>query len=445
MRALLLFTLFSLTAFGAPLEPYRHNFFTTNPSPVVEVVAGTNTSVQYSTAGTDTRRYTVNSLGITNGQAGVVLDGLQLYSSSGNAVITNNSGVMQFDSGTGTKATYADGDWLVTELFATNGITSYGDITLSGTISGDGSGLTNLSASAISGVLTQGHSSAVTLSNALTVVGTNYVTKLAVGNSDPGGYAGKVTGTMYVTATLTSAGTVNGGDGASSMGGAGFITGANKGLTVVDKGSFKNWGSGDGQFGIFTAGSLMNFGVTSNGNATVAGSLTATNGVVAMSGGTNTMTFDGNGLTVSNNTPVANQVLFNIATSDDASRFSVDEDGDVLADASFSAPALTGSTLVTSPLFRNGSSAFTIGRDVCPLITVLATNVNVSGSLIASNGAAMYQLATIPTNSVPVSSSGITNFLFINLTNIGPCYVFTNYTDGGLKILRPTLTEATWP
>jgi hypothetical protein len=159
MRALLLFTLFSLTAFGAPLEPYRHNFFTTNPSPVVEVVAGTNTSVQYSTAGTDTRRYTVNSLGITNGQAGVVLDGLQLYSSSGNAVITNNSGVMQFDSGTGTKATYADGDWLVTELFATNGITSYGDITLSGTISGDGSGLTNLAASAISGVLTQGMAS----------------------------------------------------------------------------------------------------------------------------------------------------------------------------------------------------------------------------------------------------------------------------------------------
>lgn len=190
MRALLLFTLFSLTAFGAPLEPYRHNFFTTNPSPVVEVVAGTNTSVQYSTAGTDTRRYTVNSLGITNGQAGVVLDGLQLYSSSGNAVITNNSGVMQFDSGTGTKATYADGDWLVTELFATNGITSYGDITLSGTISGDGSGLKNLSAAAMFGTNVTVISNSATPSikleagSANTLVVTNG--KAGIGTANPG-------------------------------------------------------------------------------------------------------------------------------------------------------------------------------------------------------------------------------------------------------------------
>jgi energy-converting hydrogenase Eha subunit E len=58
----------------------------------------------------------------------------------------------------------------------------------------------------------------------------------------------------------------------------------------------------------------------------------------------------------------------------------------------------------------------------------------------------MNQLATIPTNSVPASSALITNYLFINLTNMGPCYVFTNYNAASsLLILKPTLTLTTWP
>ena len=68
--------LFPLLLMGAvvPLEPYRHNFFTTNPVPVVEVTAGTNAFVTFSTVGTALRRYKVDvptSASGTNGVDGI--------------------------------------------------------------------------------------------------------------------------------------------------------------------------------------------------------------------------------------------------------------------------------------------------------------------------------------------------------------------------------------
>ena len=125
MRTLLLFTLFSLTAFGAPLEPYRHNFFTTNPAPVVEVVAGTNTSVQYSIVGTHTRRYTVSVPSITNGT-------FYLTTNSTFSVVDGSGDVAFGITDTAGEATVETGD----------------DVSLSvgGTITGDGGGLTNVAA-----------------------------------------------------------------------------------------------------------------------------------------------------------------------------------------------------------------------------------------------------------------------------------------------------------
>jgi hypothetical protein len=67
MKTLLigLLTMVSVLAWGAPptpLSPLRHNFFTTNPAPIVDVVAGSNATVQASLIGADTRRFTVNAV-----------------------------------------------------------------------------------------------------------------------------------------------------------------------------------------------------------------------------------------------------------------------------------------------------------------------------------------------------------------------------------------------
>lgn len=57
---ILLFLLLPLLAMAQPLEPYRHNFFTTNPAPVVDVVAGSNAFITPIIIGTDTRRFRVD-------------------------------------------------------------------------------------------------------------------------------------------------------------------------------------------------------------------------------------------------------------------------------------------------------------------------------------------------------------------------------------------------
>lgn len=50
----------------AVLPPLQRNFFTTNPAPVVDVLAGSNATVQATTVGTDTRHFTVNGRTDTN-------------------------------------------------------------------------------------------------------------------------------------------------------------------------------------------------------------------------------------------------------------------------------------------------------------------------------------------------------------------------------------------
>jgi len=74
------------------------------------------------------------------------------------------------------------------------------------------------------------------------------------------------------------------------------------------------------------------------------------------------------------------------------------------------------------------------------------------GSMILSNGIAYSQLPWIPTNSIPASSPGITNYVLVNLSNTvggtiaGPCFIATNYTAAGsFFILKPTTTLTTWP
>lgn len=50
----------------------------------------------------------------------------------------------------------------------------------------------------------------------------------------------------------------------------------------------------------------------------------------------------------------------------------------------------------------------------------------------------LYQAAQVPTNLIPVSPVGITNWLLCNITNLGPILVATNTADGGFqKITLP--------
>ncbi len=60
------------------------------------------------------------------------------------------------------------------------------------------------------------------------------------------------------------------------------------------------------------------------------------------------------------------------------------------------------------------------------------------------------QIQTIPTNSIPSSSSSVTNWVLMNLTNSigggGPIWVATNYTaSGSFMLAKPTLTPVAWP
>jgi hypothetical protein len=223
-----------------------------------------------------------------------------------------------------------------------NGVSSYVGFV------GNGSGLTNLSAAAISGVLTQGHSAAVTLSNALTVVGTNYVTKLAVGASDPG------------AATL-----------------------------VVEN-----------------ADAVVRVGRTSGGTK---------NGNVRF------------GYELSNDRYVG--ISFYDGTTRESGYFWDTTSHNLLLDS------------IGSIGFRNqsfgGTTTFLVNN---------AGNATVSGSLTATNGIVLNQLAAIPTNTIPLSTAEITNYVYINLTTVGPCWVATNIASAGsFLILKPTTTLTTWP
>ncbi len=75
--------LLGLPAFG---QSTWRNFFTTNQNPIVEVVAGSNATVQASTVGVNLRRFTVNGAGSGGGQTNnTVVAGLT------NVVVVTNS------------------------------------------------------------------------------------------------------------------------------------------------------------------------------------------------------------------------------------------------------------------------------------------------------------------------------------------------------------------
>ena len=94
---------------------------------------------------------------------------------------------------------------------------------------------------------------------------------------------------------------------------------------------------------------------TSATNVVSGGTVTTGTLIANGTGTTNRLTFDANGLTLSNNLPVANQVLFRVQTSDDASRFSIDEDGDVSMDGNFIANDIT-----SSDMFIGNSSRYAL-------------------------------------------------------------------------------------
>ncbi len=71
-------------------------------------------------------------------------------------------------------------------------------------------------------------------------------------------------------------------------------------------------------------------------------------------------------------------------------------------------------------------------------------------NLTVTNGVILPQLPWIPTNSIPASSSLITNYVMVNLTNTinggGMMWVATNHSAAGsFVLLKPTMTQTTWP
>jgi hypothetical protein len=82
----------------------------------------------------------------------------------------------------------------------------------------------------------------------------------------------------------------------------------------------------------------------------------------------------------------------------------------------------------------------------------VAGDIRASTTITSTNGYVMTQLPWIPTNSIPASASGITNYVLLCLSNTvagttgGPHFIATNYTAAGsFIILKPTFTQTTWP
>ncbi len=67
---------FGLGHFDASAQSLWRNFWTTNQNPIVEVVAGSNATVQASTVGVNLRRFTVNSTASGGGQTNISWTGV---------------------------------------------------------------------------------------------------------------------------------------------------------------------------------------------------------------------------------------------------------------------------------------------------------------------------------------------------------------------------------
>jgi lysophospholipase L1-like esterase len=90
------------------------------------------------------------------------------------------------------------------------------------------------------------------------------------------------------------------------------------------------------------------------------------------------------------------------------------------------------------------------GQTVEKAVLDAAGNWTEAGTMSATNGFLLRQLPYIPTNGIPISTSLLTNYVFVNLTNTinggGPMLVATNISAAGSFILlKPTFTQSTWP
>jgi len=114
--------------------------------------------------------------------------------------------------------------------------------------------------------------------------------------------------------------------------------------------------------------------------------------------------------------------------------------GNQLAVKALGITMLNLSTTTTLSSFNNGNILFSSGTG----------NAIASSAFTATNGVILYQRQTIPTNSVPVSSASVTNWVLVNLTNTinsgGPMFIATNTAaSGSFLMARPTLTVTTYP
>ena len=109
----------------------------------------------------------------------------------------------------------------------------------------------------------------------------------------------------------------------------------------------------------------------------------------------------------------------------------------------------------------SGGSTFNLrrkadnGGSVLANIFTLTNDVFTFGVPIGGNGAGLTNLTFnqqqfIPTNTIPASSTLLTNYVLVNLTNTigggGPTFVATNIAAAGSFLLgRPAITTTAWP
>ncbi len=95
--------------------------------------------------------------------------------------------------------------------------------------------------------------------------------------------------------------------------------------------------------------------------------------------------------------------------------------------------------------FDGGGLTNLTGANVVGTVPDATRSVYVTtGSL--TNFVILAALDSIPTNSIPTSTAAATNWVHLNWTNTGPVYVATNLAAAGSFLLRvPTTTLSTWP
>jgi hypothetical protein len=112
----------------------------------------------------------------------------------------------------------------------------------------------------------------------------------------------------------------------------------------------------------------------------------------------------------------------------------------------------TGTNLNLVDFLQTQNTNMAVIAGVITNVALLNTTNTFAGSNffaagLTANGVVLRQISLLPTNSIPLGATGITNWVLLNMTNAGPILVATNAAAGTAGSFQKITfgTPAAWP